>query len=121
MAPPNAFSTADVAPLATPLPEVTLKESDGWTSIRFRDKGFAWVNHGEDTAMIKASKDERAALLATAPDVYQAGWESGSSAWVTVHVPLADPEEVRELLEEAWRMTAPQGVVSAYDASRAPL
>lgn len=120
MAPPT-LTSADVPPLATGLPGVTLRESDGWTSIRVRDKGFAWVNHGDDTAMIKASRDEREALLGTAPEVYQAGWESGSSAWVTVRVPLADSEEIRELLEEAWRMTAPKSVVSEYDASRSRL
>ncbi len=101
--------------MSATLPEVVLKESDRWTNITFRGKGFAWVNHPENRAMIKARHDERDALLGTAPEVYQAGWATSSSAWVTVRLELADPEEVFELLEEAWRMTATKRALKAYD------
>jgi hypothetical protein len=39
---------------------------------------------------------------------------------VTIHLELADREEVSELLEEAWRMTATKKAIKAYDESRAP-
>ena len=68
--------------------------------------------------MIKAHHDERAALLATAPAVYEAGWATNSSAWVRVRLELSDPEEVVELLEEAWRMTATKRAVKAFDEAR---
>ena len=64
--------------------------------------------------------DERDALLATAPHIYEAGWTTNSSAWVTIHLALADREEVSELLEEARRMTATKKAIKAYDESRAP-
>jgi hypothetical protein len=59
--------------------------------------------------------EERETLLATAPGVYEAGWATKSSAWVRVQLELADPEEVFELLEEAWRMTATKRAINAYD------
>ena len=65
--------------------------------------------------MIKTHHDERQALLATAPTVYQAGWATSSSAWVRVRLELADPDEVFELLEEAWRMTATRRAIEAFD------
>jgi hypothetical protein len=68
--------------------------------------------------MIKAHHDEREALLATAPTVYNAGWATNSSPWVRVRLELADPEEVFELLEEAWRMTATKRAIRAYDELR---
>jgi hypothetical protein len=105
--------------MSTALPEVVLKESDNWTNITFKGKGFAWVHHPENRAMIKAHHDERDALLATSPEISQAGWATNTSAWVKVRLELADPEEVYELLEEGWRMTATKKVVRAFDESRA--
>ena len=104
--------------MSAALPEIVLRESLNWTNITFKGKGFAWVNHPDNRAMIKAQHDERAALLATSPEVYEAGWATNSSAWVRVRLELADPEEVLELLEEAWRMTATKRAIKAFDETR---
>ena len=112
------LSSSRLVELSTDLPEVVLKEGVNWTNITFNGKGFAWVNHPENRAMIKAHHDERDALLATAPSVYESGWTTNSSAWVRVRLALADPEEVIELLEEAWRMTATKRAIKAFDESR---
>ncbi len=114
----KTLSTAGLVELAAALPEVVLKERDTWTSITFRGKGFAWVNHPEAHVMIKAHRAEREALVATAPEVFEAGWTSSTTAWVRVLLDLADPEEVAELVEEAWRMTATRRAVKAFDATR---
>jgi hypothetical protein len=114
----TGISSTELVELSRTLPEVLLKESDDWTNITFRGKGFAWVHHPENRAMIKAHHDERDALLATAPGVYEAGWATSSTAWVKVRLELADPEEVYELLEEGWRMTATKKAIAALDESR---
>jgi hypothetical protein len=111
----SALSSSQLVEMSTALPDVVLKEGMDWTNITFKGKGFAWVNHPENRAMIKAHYEEREALLATAPGVYEAGWATNSSAWVRVRLELADPEEVIELLEEAWRMTATKRAIKAYD------
>ena len=112
------FSSTELVEMSTELPEVVLKEGVSWTNITFQGKGFAWVNHPENRAMIKAHHDERDALLATAPTVYEAGWATNSSAWVLVRLELADPDEVFELLEEGWRMTATKRAITALDEAR---
>jgi hypothetical protein len=112
---PRVLSSSKLLEMSTALPEVVLKEGDHWTNITFKGKGFAWINYPENRAMIKAHHDEREALLATAPAVYEAGWSTNSSAWVRVRLELADPAEVFELLEEAWRMTATKRAIKAYD------
>lgn len=114
----GALSSSQLVEMSTELPEVVLKEGVNWTNITFKGRGFAWVNHPENRAMIKAHHDERDALLATAPAVYEAGWATNSSAWVRVRLELADPEEVFELLEEAWRMTATKRAIKALDEAR---
>ena len=113
------LSSTRLVELSTELPGVLLKESDSWTNVTFRGKGFAWVNHPAETAMIKAHLDERDALVGSAPEIFEAGWTTRSTAWVRVRLPLADPEEVVELLEEGWRMTATKRAAAELDAARA--
>ena len=55
--------------------------------------------------------------MATEPAVYEAGWTTNSSAWVRVRLELADPDEVFELLEEAWN-TATKRAIKALDEAR---
>jgi hypothetical protein len=109
--------TADVLDLATRFPDVVLREGPSWTSITFRGRGFGWVRHDENTAMLKLTHEERTALLATDPATYAEGWASRSTAWVRVQLEYADPEVVLELLAEGWRMTATRKVVAAFDAA----
>jgi len=115
---PRTLSPTELVDLASTLPEVVLRESVNWTSITFNGRGFAWVDHRDDRVTIKARHEERAALLAIAPATYAAGWESGSTAWVRVRLELADRDEVAELLEDAWRMTATKRAIRAYDRAR---
>ena len=115
MTEPKVLSSFELVEMSTTLPEVVLKEGLDWTNITFKGRGFAWINHPENRAMIKVHHDEREALLATAPAVYEAGWSTNSSAWVRVRLERADPAEVFELLEEAWRMTATKRAIKAYD------
>jgi hypothetical protein len=37
---------------------------------------------------------------------------------VRVRLEIADPDEVAELLEEAWRMTATEHAIKAFDEAR---
>jgi hypothetical protein len=106
-----------VVDLARALPGVVLRERDDWTSVTFRGKGFAWVDHADDRAMVKSTHDERSAMVATDPDAYAEGWASSSTAWVLITLRAADPDEVAEVLLDAWRMTATRRAVAAYDAA----
>ena len=64
MGKPRVLSSSKLVEMSTALPEVVLKEGDNWTNITFKGKGFAWINHPENRAMIKAHYEEREALLA---------------------------------------------------------
>jgi hypothetical protein len=101
--------------LSERLPDIVLKEYRHWTSITFRGKGFAWVDHQEDTAMVKSTHAEREAIIGSDPETFSAGWASRSTAWVSIELAGADAEEVFEILADAWRMTATKKAVAAYD------
>jgi hypothetical protein len=109
------MDAGEVVGLAERLPGLLLKDHSDWTSITVRGKGFAWVNHAENTAMIKSTHPDREALVGSDPETFTAGWASTTTAWVSVDLDRADPEEVFEILADAWRMTATRKAVAAFD------
>ena len=106
---------AEVVELAERLPELVLKDYSDWTSITFRGRGFAWVDHAANTAMIKSTHPEREAMLGSDPETFSAGWASNTTAWVSVDLDAADRDEIFEILADAWRMTATKKAVVAFD------
>ena len=39
----------------------------------------------------------------------------GKAGWIGIDLSRVDDEELAELVEEAWRMTAPKRVIKAFD------
>jgi len=101
--------------LSEGLPDIVLKDHRHWTSITFRGRGFAWVDHQEDRAMVKSTHADREALLGSDPATFSAGWASRSTAWVSIELEHADAEELFEILADGWRMTATKKAVAAFD------
>jgi hypothetical protein len=109
--------TAALLDLALRFPEVTCKDGSSWTSIRFRAQGFGWVKHDDNLLMLKSTHDERAALVGSDPETYAEGWASAGTAWVTIRLDRITPDEVIELIADAWRLNAPQKVIAAFEAA----
>jgi hypothetical protein len=103
--------------LSERLPGIVLKEYRHWTSITFRGRGFAWVDHRQDKAMVKSTHADREAIIGSDSETFSAGWASRSTAWVSIKLGRADAEEVFEILADGWRMTATKKVVAAFDKS----
>ena len=40
--------------------------------------------------------------------------------WITVHLANADPTQLEELLEDAWRRLAPKRAIASYERSSSP-
>ncbi len=117
---------ARVVALAERLPGVEVQDDHGHTGLLVRQKKFAWllVDHHGDGVLglwVKAPPGEQQALVASDPGRYFAPPYLGPSGWVAAYVqPSADPdwEQVAELVEQAWRMSAGKRAVAAYDADR---
>lgn len=70
----------------------------------------------KDTLVIKVpSKLEREFFLSTKPEVYYLTDHYANFECLLVRMPLADPLELRDLFEQAWRAYAPKRVLKAYD------
>ncbi|MFB4312737.1 MmcQ/YjbR family DNA-binding protein [Actinomadura sp. 21ATH] len=103
------------------LPEVEQREgwSEEMSGFRVRGKGFAYLNEAEATAMLKATREEQAALTAEDPDVFTVSWTSGRFGWVAVRLDRVDAEELAELVTDAWRLSAPKRLAASYLAGTA--
>lgn len=106
----------DFRKIALSLPEAAEKETWGHPTFRVRDKMFASMSEDGTSGTAKATKEEQTELVATDPETFSIPAYVGKHGWVGIDVTRVDPGELRGLITEAWRLTAPKRVVKAYDA-----
>lgn len=61
---------------------------------------------------------EREYLLSTKPDVYYLTDHYANFECLLVRMPLVDPQELRDLVEQAWLKFAPKRLVAEYRAKK---
>jgi hypothetical protein len=111
------ITAAEFRRVALSLPEAEERETWGHPTFRVRDKMFATLSDDGRQASAKATKQEQQALVAADPDTFGLPAYVGRHGWVSIQLATVDPEELGELLAEAWRQTAPKRLVAAYDAT----
>jgi len=111
--------TAQVRKIALELPEAEERETWGDATFRVRDKIFVILSVDGKRASVKARHDEQQAVIFEQPDVFYLPEYVAQHGWIGVRLPLVDPQEMRELLTEAWRLTAPKRLVRAFDRDEA--
>jgi hypothetical protein len=92
-----------------------VEEHEGWAGqpvFKVRNKSFVYMSEDESSLHLKALREEQEALVAEDPEVYSPSWASGRFAWLTVDIAAADDQELRELVTEAWRLSAPKYLIS---------
>jgi hypothetical protein len=115
----------DVRRLALALPHVAEIESDGF-DFRVADKGFVWsyperragkprLIRTDIAVLFVGDEAEKQALLLGEPEVFFT--TPAYDGWPLVMLRLAevDVERLRELVTDAWRMRAPDGLVGDLD------
>lgn len=109
-------SGEDLRKIALALPSAEERETWGRATFRVRDKIFAMMSDDGSKASVKATKDEQSALIAEDPETFRFPAFVGRHGWVGVDVERIGLDHLRELVTEAWRMTAPKRVVKSFDA-----
>ena len=79
---------------------------------------FASTSADGVVAIIRASKEDQAELMAADPDTSTRRTTSAGSAG-RAQLARADPDEIRELVVEGWRRAAPKRLVAHYDGAAA--
>jgi hypothetical protein len=106
----------DFRELALSLPEATEKETWGHPTFRVRNKMFAASATDLSTATVKSTHDEQRALTEMHPETFFVPAYVGKAGWIGITLASVDADELRELVTEAWRMTAPKRLVKSFDA-----
>ena len=102
------------------LPEVEEKPFGGHTApaFRVRDKLFVMTSEDGTTMNCKGAPGVQQALIAGEPDKFFVPKYTGKNGWIGVRLDVDhDWDEVAELVEEAWRRTAPKRVVAQLEAT----
>jgi hypothetical protein len=81
-------------------------------------RSVSWGEPAEHVEGERTSKQEQEALVGSQPETFAVSAYTGRFGWVTARLENADPEEVRELVIDCWRRTAPKRVVSRWDAAQ---
>jgi hypothetical protein len=107
---------SDVVALGAELPEVAESTSYGTPSLKVRGKSFCRLRTEADGGLVVfCSLSEKEALLARGGAYYTTPHYDGYGS-VLVDLARADPDELRELLTESWRVKAPVRLRKAFDA-----
>jgi len=111
------INSDDVRKAALSLPEAEERLTWGEATFRVRDKIFCTLSEASGQAGIKASLDEQAALVALDPQSFSVAHYVGRFGWVSVDLTFVDPDDMVDLIIEAWRKTAPKRLVATFDAA----
>jgi hypothetical protein len=108
----------DFREFALSLPDAVEIETWGHPTFRVRKKIFATMANDGSSAGAKTTKLEQMALVSSEPETFSLPAYVGRYGWVDIKLDRVDPDHVRELVEDAWRQTAPKRLVKAYDAEQ---
>lgn len=108
-------SGEELRKIALGLPEAEERETWGSATFRVRNKMFVVLSADGASASVKATRDEQKALLAEDPETFSYPAYVGQHGWVGVDVERIGTDHLRELVTEAWRLTAPKRLAKAFD------
>ena len=108
-------SLDDVREIALALPRTTEHLIRDHTKFRVGRLVYASVSADEERVGFGFPKDERAALVASEPAKFMMPLPADERyQWVRARLPVLDPEELRELLIDAWGMVVPKTIAARY-------
>jgi predicted DNA-binding protein (MmcQ/YjbR family) len=102
------------------LPEATEQGGVGDPTFRVRDKIFAMQHgvNGRRSMWCKAAPGIQDALVSADPERYVVPPYVGHHGWVGVYLDVAlDWDDVADLVEDSYRMTAPKRLAALLDRS----
>ncbi|MFG2820214.1 MmcQ/YjbR family DNA-binding protein [Kitasatospora sp. NPDC048365] len=102
--------------MALGLPQTHEEPTWEEVTLRLGKKIFAMGRPESPSVCVKASKEDQAELLAAAPEVYSMAPYVGRHGWVLVDLERVDPDELHDLVTDAWRSVAPKKLLRDFDA-----
>jgi hypothetical protein len=107
----------DVRAIALGLPETTEEQWYQSPGYKVTGKGFLRIRTEAEGGLVVFVSDlgEKDALIAANPSVFFTTPHYDGYAAVLVNLAAVDPDELRELITESWRLKAPVKLRRAFD------
>ncbi len=106
-----------VRKLALALPGAEEGTSYGTPAFKVRGKLFARLHQSGEALVVGIGENDRALRMKADPETCFITDHYLAYPWMLVRLPLVEEDDLRELLEDAWRRAAPQSLIDVYDAS----
>ncbi len=107
-----------VRELALALPKAEEGTSYGTPAFKVGGTLFARLHQDGESLVVKIDKDERSMRMKAEPETYYITDHYLNYPWILVRLATVAPDDLRDLLEEAWRLSAPKRLIGAYDKGR---
>lgn len=107
----------DVVSIGLRFPGVEVATSYGRPALKVRGKGMCSSRTDPDALVVRVvDLGDRQALLQGQPDVFFSTPHYDGYPYVLVRLEAVDPDQLAELVEDAWRLRSPKRLIAAYDA-----
>ncbi|HEY1275709.1 MAG TPA: MmcQ/YjbR family DNA-binding protein [Thermoleophilaceae bacterium] len=108
----------DVIEIGLRFPGVEVSTSYGTPALKVRGKFMCRMRTGPDALVLRVTDlGEREALLQGQPEAFFTTPHYDGYPAVLIRLDAVDPEELAELVEEAWRIRAPKRLIAEHDAA----
>jgi hypothetical protein len=107
-----------VRTVALAFPGVEDSTSYGTAALKVRGKLLARLHQSMECLVLRADFLDRQIMIQSAPSVFFITDHYRDYPWVLVRFSVAEPRELPELIERAWRLVAPKTLVKSFDAGR---
>ncbi|GLJ91773.1 MmcQ/YjbR family DNA-binding protein [Streptomyces poonensis] len=112
----------DVRRIALSLPDTTEKIAWSMPTFRVAGKMFATLPEEETSVAVRCPKGEREELVLAEPAKFWVAEHEAYSAWVRVRLAaLEDETELRDILADSWRQSAPPRLLESHPRLGVPL
>ena len=108
----TAVTFETVREIARELPGAVEGMSYGTPAFRVGKTLFARQHQDDDSLVIKIDPDERAMRMRADPETFYITEHYRNYPWMLVRFASVTAEDLRELLENAWRQSAPKRLLS---------
>ncbi len=113
----RGVSYEQVQEIARELPGVEDSTSYGTPALKVRGTLMARLKEDGETLVLKTTFTDRDLLIGGAPDVFYLTDHYLKYPWILVRLPQIDESLLRELIAEAWRLSAPARLVKEREKS----
>jgi hypothetical protein len=103
--------------LALALPRVEEGTSYGTPAFKVAGKLFVRLHQDGVSLVVKIDPGERAMRMKADPETFYITDHYLNYPWILVRISSVEVDDLRDMLEEAWRLTAPRQLVSEYDGA----